>query len=122
MRVEQVACLAVDHDFVLGNAPPLDLRPAGSRLDVFVNIDSGARKNPFARACQAEPLGLVRVFKRHEDVLRRDLRRQPFEQYIEVANQRPLKVVESESMRSVKDEGDAGELCRPSAENSGFWT
>ena len=52
----------------------------------------------------------------------RDFGSDALEPNIELPHQRILKIVEPETMKCVKDEGNARKLCGPSAKYSGFWT
>src|SRR2546430_1040270 len=115
-------CNHPDDDFVFRNTPFLKLRSPRTGLYIFIDVNAGAREDPFAAPCQAKFLRLLGIFIGYEHVLRRDFRSQALQPDIELPHDGPLKIIETKSVCRVKDEGNSCEPGGPPPQNSGFWT
>ena len=91
-----------------------------ARLNEFLDGDGIPGEHPVAAAEHAALLRFVGVGVGHDEQFGCDLRRETLERDIEIAHHRPLKVVEAEAVRRVKDQRDACEFGGPAADNAGF--
>jgi len=109
-----------DDYFVLRDVPLAELAAPWAGLHELFDRDRVPAQDPIFSLEDSAPFSFVGIRVRNHDKLCRDLCGYALHPEIEVPNQRPLKIIETESVCGMKNDRNSSQPRSPAPQNAGF--